>query len=315
MSWFIKKKRQPGWLALRLQQEQVDLVHIRRGPTGRAEVALCDSYRTEATNVATLARLRKELKLDQYRCTTLLAPEQYQLHQIDAPNVPPAEMKTAVRWRVKDVIEYPLEAATIDAIDIPPDGDASAQGRQVYAVTARTRSIESCVQPFKEAHLDLAAIDIPDLAQRNVAALFEPAQGGVAMLGFYPHDAILTFTRGGELYLSRRIDISLAQLMSADEQQRKDHFERIAVALQRSFDHFERQYPHVPLTKLLLGPLPEDIGLKKHLASNVHLAVETIELSSVLDFPAIPELKTPERQAHHLLAIGAALRDERDSPA
>jgi MSHA biogenesis protein MshI len=308
---FFKKTQHPGWLALSLDQDHIDLVHVRRSATGKPEIALCDSYRMEGSNAATLARLRKELKLDQYRCTTLLRSTDYQTHPVDAPDVPAAEMKAAVRWRVKDIIDYPIESATLDVVDIPVDPNAPARGHSVYVITARNSVIESCVKPFNEARIALEVIDIPDLAQRNIAALFEPADRGVAMLAFYGNEGILTFTRGGELFLARRIEVPLAQLLATDPEQRTKHFERIALELQRSLDHFDRQYRYVPIVKLLLAPLPQDIGLQQYLAANVYVPVETIELGAVMDFPAIPELKHPARQAQCLAVIGAALREEK----
>ncbi len=308
---FFKKKRHPGWLALSLDQDHIDVVHVRRTANGKPEIALCDTYRKEGSDVATLERLRKELKLDRYHCTTLLKSTDYQTHPIDAPNVPAAEMKAAVRWRVKDIIDYPLEAATVDVVDIPVDPSAPARNHSVYVITARNSAIESCIKPFDEAQIPLEVIDIPDLAQRNIAALFEPADRGVAMLAFYGNEGILTFTRGGELFLARRIEVPLAQLLEADTERRTKHFERIALEVQRSFDHFDRQYRYVPIVKLLLAPLPQNIGLQQYLASNIYVPVETIELGAVMDFPAIPELKHPERQAQCLAAIGAALREEK----
>src|ERR671913_16351 len=116
MGWITSKKRQPGWLALLLHHDQVDLVHVKRGANGRPAVLMCDSYRKEESDAATLTRLARELKLDRYRVTTL---------------------------------------------------------------------------------------------------------------AFYQEDGLLTFTRGGELYNSRRIDISLPQLLQADDARRTVYFERI----------------------------------------------------------------------------------------
>jgi MSHA biogenesis protein MshI len=307
----FKKKRQPGWLALSLNPDHIDLVHIRRAANGKPEITLCNTYHREGSDVATLARLRKSLNLDQYQCTTLLKSTDYQTHPIDAPNVPAAEMKAAVRWRVKDIIDYPIEAATVDVLDIPVDPAAPARNHSVYVITARNGAIENCIKPFKEAKIALDAIDIPDLAQRNIAALFEPADRGVAMLAFYGNDGILTFTCGGELYLARRIEVPLAQLLETDLGRRTTHFERIALELQRSFDHFDRQFRYVPIVKLLLAPLSQDTGLQQYLAANVYAPVETIELGAVMDFPAVPELKYPARQGQCLAAIGAALREEK----
>ena len=307
---FFRKKRRPGWVALSLHQGHVDFAHVKRAANGKPEVALCDTYRKEGSDAATLQRLRKEFKLDQYRCTTLLRSADYQMHPVEAPNVPAAEMKAAVRWRVKDMIDYPLDAATVYVLDIPDDHNAPARNHSVYAVTARNSVIERCIKPFNEAQVALEAIDIPDLAQRNIAALFEREERGVAMLAFYSDEVILTFTRGGELYLSRRIESPLAQLLQADAGRRNQYFERIALEVQRSFDHFSRQYSYVPIAKLLLAPLPQDIGLQQYLASYIDVPVETVDLGAVMDFPGVPELDHPARQSQCLQTIGAALRGD-----
>ncbi len=307
--WF-KGKKQSGWLALGLHADHIDLVHVKRAASGRPEVALCDSYRREGSETEALSRLRKEFKLDRYRCTTLLHSDDYQMHQIDAPNVPANELKSAVSWKLKDMIEYPIEAATIDVLDIPVDPNAPTRSHQLYAVSASNEVIARCVRPFNDAQVVLDAVDIPYLAQRNVAALFEEPGRGVAMLAIYEHEGILTFTSGGELFLARHIDVTLAQLTDADTERRNQVFERIALELQRSLDNFDRAYQYVPISKLLLGPMPQDIGLQENLAANVYVPVESMDLARVMDFPAVPELKEAARQSQCLRYIGAALRGE-----
>lgn len=315
MRWLGRNRRNPGWLALQLHKDSVELVHIRRGNGGKPQVTLCDSFAKEESDTSTLSRLRKELRLDRYRCTTLLGAEHYQLHEVDAPTVPQAELKAAVRWRVRDIIDYPLESATVDVLGIPEDPDASGVQAMVYAVAAHNDGIEACVRPYEDARIALEAIDIPELAQRNLAALFEPEDRGIAMLAFYAGEGMLTFTRGGELYISRRIEIPLAELLDEDAGQRKDHLDRIALEVQRSLDHFERQYHYVSLAKLLLAPLPQDIGLTEHLDSNIDGVVEAIDLATVMDLSAVPDLERPERQSQHLSLIGAALRSEEGAAA
>ena len=44
------------------------------------------------------------------------------------------------------------------------------------------------------------------------------------------------------------------------------------------------------------------------LAENLYLPVAAVDMAQVADFESIPELRSPERQAQGLLAIGAALR-------
>jgi MSHA biogenesis protein MshI len=307
MGWSIKRKPQPGWLALGMHRDRVDLVCVTRNGDSTPAVVVCDSFRMEGSEAHTLGRLTKSLRLERYRCTTLLSSPHYHLHHIDTPAVPAPEVKAAVRWRVKDLIDYPLEAATIEVLTVPADPGAPERDAGLYALTARTEAIQTCARPFTESRTPLHAIDIPDLAQRNIAALFEAPESGLAMLAFYEGEGILTFTRSGELLLSRHIDIALDDLVQ-DGTAREERLERIALEVQRSLDNFGHQYKHIEVSRLLLGPLPADIGLLDHLSSNLAVAVEPVELARVMDLAAVPQLQMRQNQSQYFDLIGAALR-------
>src|SRR5207253_6487169 len=114
---------------------------------------LCESFRKEGSEAATLARLRKSLNLGEYACTTLLPNGHYQLQRLDAPAVPPEEVKAAVRWRVKDIIDYPIESAMVDVLHIPVDPDAPQRDPGLYVVSARNDAIAAYVQPFQQSNV------------------------------------------------------------------------------------------------------------------------------------------------------------------
>src|SRR5690606_20058551 len=115
----------------------------------------------------TLRRLRKELHLERYQCTTLLKPGDYQWLTVDAPNVSAAEARQAVRWSLKDLIDYPVETAAVDAVRVP-GAEAAGRPAQMLAVSARNELVAAAVKPFNDADIDLEVIDVPELAQRNL---------------------------------------------------------------------------------------------------------------------------------------------------
>ncbi|HEX4984686.1 MAG TPA: agglutinin biogenesis protein MshI [Burkholderiales bacterium] len=289
---------------------RVEAVRIRRNGAERPVVALCAQIADAGNPVETLQRARKEWHLDHFRCSTVLSQQQYQLQLVDAPSVPKEEMKSAVRWKLKEFLEYPVESATVDMVPIPPAPAAANRGRTLYAVSARNQDIEACMKLFAQARIPLQVIDIAEMAQRNLAILFEADQRALAMLSFGEQGGLLTFTAQGELYLSRRMEIGLGQLANAQGEARDQLFERIALELQRSLDHFDRQFSSVPLARLLLAPLPEDIGLAAYLAGNLSAPVEAVNLGDVLDFHEFPELREPAEQNAKWHALGAALRVE-----
>ena len=296
--------------AVNLYNDRAEVGQVRRNGSGRPVVNVCAHFPNAGEEVETLQRLRRELHLDRFICATLLPARQYQLQSIDAPNVPEAEMKSAVRWRLKDFLEYPVETATVDVVVIPADHTAAGRSRSVYAVSARNQDIESRMKMFAQAKIPLRVIEVAEMAQRNLATLFESDQRALAMLSFSEEGGLLTFSARGELYLSRRIEISLDQLVGVRAEERDQLFERIALELQRSLDHFDRQFSSIPLARLLLAPLPDELGLSAYLAGNLSAPVASVNLGDVLDFHDVPELREPTEQMMRWQTLGTALRVE-----
>lgn len=310
MRLFGSSGRKPGWLCINLMPDRVDVSHVQAMGGRKPEILLCDSYRKEGDEVATLTHLRRELQLDRYRCTTLLRSGVYQILQVDAPNVPAAEARNAVRWRIKDMIDYPVEAATVDALFIPAAEGAAGRSPQMFAVAAKNDLIAAAVRPFNDAHIPLEVIDIPELAQRNLARSCEEDERGLAFLGFDDSGGLLTLTCRGELYQYRRIDVPLASFAGAGPEQRQGLYDRIVLELQRSLDNFDRQFRHVAISRVLISPVPGAEDMRDYLAANLDVPVAVLDLSRVADYPHVPELREPERQAQCLHVIGAALRQE-----
>ena len=279
---------------------------MRREVGRKPMVLLADSVEKAADDASTLAALKRPMRLDCYRCTALLSHGQYQLIQTDAVAGSPDEAREVARWKLKDQVEFPVDNAAVDLLPIPPDGRVA----QVFVALAPESTIAPLVQAFQAARVPLAAIDVPEISQRNLAALFEEAERGLATLIVDEDEGLLTFTLNGELLVVRHVEITAQQLMTADADRRSMLFERIALDVQRSLDNFDRSNSAIPLANLLVAPIPGVDGLLAHLRANLTVPVVPLELAAVLDLGAVPALLDPLRQFQCLRAIGAALRDE-----
>ncbi|MDP2821746.1 MAG: hypothetical protein Q8O52_03570 [Sulfuritalea sp.] len=289
-----------------MRESRVDLVHVRREPGSKPRVLLADSVEKRADAAATLSALRRPMGLDRYRCTALLTHGKYQLIQTDAPAGPPDEARDAARWKLKDQVEFPVDTAAIDLLPIPGDGRAP----QVFVALSPESVMAPLVQAFQAARVPLAAIDLPEISQRNLAALFEEDARGLATLIFDDDEGLLTFTVNGELLVVRHVEINAGQLIAADAQRRDMLFERIALDVQRSLDNFDRLYSAIPLEKILVAPIPGVADFLVRLRENLTVPLAPLDLSAVLDLDAVPGLLDPLRQFQCLRALGAALRDE-----
>lgn len=306
---FFGAKQKPGRLAVDLGEDHVTLVHALRGPGQRPRLLRCDSYRIEGELSATLKRLSKGLGLAGIPASVTMAPGEFQWLQIEPPAVPAEEMRAAIRWKIKDMIDFKIDQAGVDVLEIPEDESGYGRNPGVFAVAAPRTALEKYGRLFASADLDLQVIEVPVTALRNVAALFEPEGRGLAFLAFDQHGGVLLFTQGGELFSSRRIDVNLARVTDPRQENRQQTFDRVLLELQRSLDTFEHQFHYVTVTQLAVMPMADEGGLVAFLAENLQLPVRQVDLSEVMDAPTIPEFSDSMVQARALTAIGLALRD------
>lgn len=304
-----KSARTDGWLAISFLPGELCLAHVRRAAGGRPVVGLCAIEPiSAAADPDALMKFAKELRLGQYNCLTLLNLNEYQVLPVEVLNVPADELKTAVRWKIKDLLDYHIDDAAIDVLRIPTD-KAMAPNHGMYAIATRNEVIQRYVTLFEEGNIPLSVIDIPEMAQRNIALLLEEPGRGLALLSFDEEGGLLTVTCDTELYLSRHIEAPLSLLLQEDTEQRQRYLDRIVMELQRSFDYFERQFHEIELTKLMMAPLPLSTGLEGYLSRNLQMEVVTIDLQEIFDFSKASSLQQ-DQLSRCFLTLGAALRLE-----
>lgn len=306
---FQRRSRDSGWTAVVTSKRGIHIAQATYVGT-RPQITKCAFYPLADVSASALEKVRKDARLDNSRVTTLLSASEYQLMMVDAPNVPVDELKTAIRWKIKDALNYHIDDATVDVLQIPSNKYGSDRPQSLYAVAASNETIRKRIALFEKAKLELSVIDIPEMAQRNIAALFEMEGRGLAMLAFGDEGGLLTITCDGELFLARRIDITLGQLQDADENLRQQYQDRVELEVQRSLDYFDRQFQHIPVNRVLLSA-PQLSGLDTLLTNSLGMPVEMLDLAQGMDIFAVPELSDSEFASYALPALGAALRQEK----
>ncbi len=309
----FQRSPRPGWMAIDLQPRSVRVAHVVRAGGSRARVALMREFARGESDAEDLLRVRRSVGLAGLRCTTALDAGAYHLVQLPAPAVPPAEAKEALRWAVKDSIDFAVEDAILDAMPIPADGTRVGRPLHVIAVAARRDRVRARMRAFERAGVRLTAIDVAEIAQRNLGALYEQDDRGLAFLALDENRGLLTFTRKGELYALRHLEFG-ARALTEDSAKAPRHlvFERLTLELQRSLDNFDRQFSQVALPRLLIAPFAGRDALVDHLRDMLSLAVEPIELGDAIDFSG-HELASEAEQAAWIPALGLALRPD-DAP-
>jgi len=301
-----RSNTKPGWVAIAPQGDRVHVVHLVCVEGQRPALRwACTEAWGEATQ--TLRALRRARPMRQQRTVGLLQHGQYQLLALDAPELPREEWRDAIRWRLKDVVDFAVDSAGIDVIEVPADPQQRRRA-SVMAVAAPRSVLAPLADAGTDAGLPWDAIDVPETALRNIAVLCAEAGRGEALLHVGRAYSTLVIVAQDELLLTRHIDVTLEQLTDGDETTRQLFFERASLELQRTLDNVERQFSHANLARLQVAPGAPLLGFIEYVRDLVYVPVVAFELGAVFDLSAVPQLVDAAEQAAYLPAIGAALR-------
>jgi MSHA biogenesis protein MshI len=261
---------------------------------------------TEGENPVDELRSRlNKMRLQKLPCHFVLTNGAYQLVLGEAPKVPVEELAEALRWRIKDLIQFPVQQAVVQGFFLPEDS-ARGTSRMAYAVAAQRSVIENLAGYARNLKLNLQSIDIPELALRNLVHFCaEDGKRGVALVKLNQGTGNLIIVRDNNLYLSRQFNLpynaGLLDDLPADN---------LILEVQRSLDYFERQMRQVPPSQIYLcGENVTSDKLTPTIRNSFATPIQLLPLQEKI------QLKDSSQSAILPLcvnAIGAALRQEAD---
>ena len=149
-------------------------------------------------------------------------------------------------------------------------------------------------------------ISIASLSFQRIAAR------GVALVHLGESAASVVLVQGRTFYFARQIDLQSAMLAAPGEAAEGSlDAGSIVLELQRSLDYYERNFDQPPITRIAISPTgARTTALAADLARESGFEVASLDLNELLNCPApVPEAA----QGECLLAVGAALREERRS--
>lgn len=239
-------------------------------------------------------------------CNALLSARDYNLYLVEAPAVDESELRAAARWKVRDLLDIPLEDAVIDVFPVPEDA-FQGRSRMLYVVAALRARVQALIDTVGRADLELRSIDIPELAMRNITNRFADDSNGLAFLALKDTGSSLNLTRQGNLYLARRISTRVsADIMASGEWESMR--DRLVLEAQRSLDYYESQMGQNPVSRVLLAPRRADAPeLAASLDEAMAAEVSVLRFADRLEHAE----SIPEETLHAcMMAIGAALRQD-----
>lgn len=294
------------WVGLTLQDDQAHLARVSTPAEGLPRVDWVASQAWRPGD-AGWRSLRRQHRLAQERLVALLPEGHYQLVSLPAPDVPRADWADALRWQLRDVVDFAVDSAAVDVLAVP-GADPAAPARSVLVVAADGARVQALVDRCDDHRLPLAAIDMAETSLRNLCALRGDDHRGRALLRLQPRRCDLVLTLKGELLMSRHFELGTELLGAAEPARRQAALDQLALEVQRTLDLCERLFSHANVADLSLLPDPQAEAVAAELREAVYLPVLVLPLAELLDLSAVPALAEVDGLARYALALGAALR-------
>ena len=303
-----------GWTAIDCQNGMYG-VSVRSSRTlGEPAIVVRHAAMPRAVlDEANLVQMSKLMQNESFPFVHVLSRKEYQMFLVDKAAVRAEEMESSLRWSLTPLLDYPASEANLSWVDVP-QVQALAQttdtrAPQVYVIAARRELVNQRMDFFDRAHLALKALDIREMAQRNISVAIPDQETATCLLYAEQAGVQLTVTYQGELYMERYIRESLFKSEDDDtSEQDEQKFDRVALEVQRSMDFVRRNAPAMPLNGIFVAPTLSDIGLVEKLQSRLLTGVQALDLSTLFIWPDGSDLVRPEVQATYFNALGAALR-------
>lgn len=306
---FKKESTPSGLCCLYLLPDQLIVTHLIQNSSGQPtitfiEISICQLQSLKFI----LESIIKKHGLRQVACTWVLHPSYYQLFLLDPPAVADAEVPLALRWQVKELITFSAENAVIEYFPVPSALDAK---KKIYAAAAEKTTLQTVVNIINEAELNLQFIDIPELALRNINALYGDNDCYLGLLTLTEKNNQFIITHEKNVLLSRQLslpdDITNDTLSILPQSLTPpDWLNAFITEIHRSFTYCQsQQQKDIPLKLLIITTIP---ALAPYFGSLLGIATEQAQIENKLNFEFVVQ-PNELTSLNYFIAIGGALRN------
>lgn len=312
-----RARARTGVLAFSLADNSLRYVYATQANERRATIAAWGTEtRGNQSREAFMRRLRTAVPSAE-RAVMVLDPDNYQIMQVEAPNVPPEELRGAIRWRAAEFLEGSPHDYTLDVLGMAAAGEATGK---VIAIAAHNDFLRVRMQECESLGIPLAVIDVAETAQRNLlhAALVAEA-GAPNVAGALVADAgraSMVIAVNGQLGFFRRFEFNTDLLAVPADEAQPDMMSQGVVAetaarsmsqLERSLDLWENTYPHLPVQTLRVYAGAKTDVIVARIAAEAGVDTRPLAVAGAFGLSG-SKSNPPWNDAAYLPLLGALLR-------
>lgn len=212
MRWPWSNRHRSSRLAVSWADGVLSYVLARPHASGGFDIKAVGVERQEHDSLDAFASRLAGLGLKGIPAIGMLRPPQYQVFQIDAPKVPPEEVRAATRYLVKDLVNAHIDDVTLDVLKVG-DGQHKATDQQ-FVMTAPNAVVRDLLELSTLLKWNINTIDVQETAQRNLQSALtpdrqdkRPDRASALLTVADEHQGVLTISANEELFFTRRLEL------------------------------------------------------------------------------------------------------------
>ena len=344
MRWPWQRKASTDLTVVSWSGNAVAYVCAKALDGGRFDIKRMGVERQGSDGSEDFVRRLQALDLKGLDAQVMLRPEQYQVLQVEMPAVTPEELRSAVRYQIREMVDLHIDDITLDVMRV---GDGQQKGTGNVFVVVAANAVINEVQMFGKAmQWPVSVIDVQETAQRNLQTLLAQRDGAAekadaALIISGDRQAVLTISANGELFYTRRLELpdgfmelswgdvqnaaaeavdsytpvteyvpgyaaeQSSSVLSAAGGGESDPAQRILVEIQRSLDLWDRSWSGMPLAGLRVYAGERSVELAQWLSREIGQTVSAMDLNAF--FPGL-ENAPPDVRDMCLPLLGVLMR-------
>lgn len=218
----------------------------------------------------------------------VLSESYYQLLMTDQLAVPEEEMASALRWKMKGLLEIPTNDAALETFVVPAHGMGEKR-KKVFVVATEKAFLSKCIHAFEKAFVPLSFIGIELFSLRNMTIFNAPAKQTQLLISLSNSQCLLTILHDKNVYLVRKPKIDPIMLDNSFDEQL---FEQILLEIHRSTDYCLSELKLPAPKEVVLSPAFLMQGpLVDFLNKNLEQTLRILDLNEMIKSDKVIPLK------------------------
>lgn len=248
----------------------------------------------------------KKMSLTGCTVRTSIDDPALRIRKLELPGMPTADMKEAVKWKMRQAIDGAIEDYTVTSSIIEETLSGGNKKILLVGYAIPKKKVEQTKAWIEKTGLRVESIEPQAVSLASLVEELAPSeQKWVAGLLLGAEQSILTINGKGKFYFSRPL---LGIKKPSDAEDPVIFFRKLAGEIQTSFDTFSVTFQIEKIDQLLItggGALLD--GLADFLSKNLAIHTQTVQPTALLEWDDAIKTKVSNTETIWSLAFSTAL--------